>query len=1326
VVVHALYEDQAGTFDWYRPFFGRITSAAFLPGKPRLLVAAPGNGLVGAIDTATPPPSSSSAAAALLAATAADGPIAWRRPHPRDDPFAGAFVLAARPPVAVVASAGGRVLRAWDAADGPFRWEAALPRTAFEAGAALTEGGGAAAAPDDASLAASAALSHAVATADASPGAADGPSVIVVARAAPLGDAAGGRAELQVQARDAARGGLLWRAALAVAVSPSPAFPLPRVLVSADAVAGTATVAWWSDGASELHAATFVLGGRDAPPPGGAAGALAAGSLTTQQQPPPPPPPPREPMGPVRTWLLPAPLRASAPAALLGNALAVAAEGGLVCATAEAAATRAPGTNERPGPLGCAAPPGAGDGGDDGGDAPGVEVSALVPGSPDAPTFMAAYAGSGLGSGGGGGGGGVAIFAASVGRDAEPVLVKAFADATAVSAAVVPAAGKAAAERKPSRWVSAVVAAPAAALPSSSAAAAAAVAAASARRATLVRIVDAATGQVLSAEKSALPPSVAGAHARRHSPRAAPAVPRLAVLNGGGGAAAAAAKPSSSSSAPAPSLQVATVWSDHALTLSSGRLVAWVRDEALGTLDDSAFVDLPTAGQQQQQQQQQEEGAPPSSGPASSSAAHPDAALHALGHTHRLRAWLRLQYVSALVQLHVATPAERFEQRSLRGALSDRALPHRDANGLRKLVLGVSGGARKAVAIHNGDGHVVWEHDLPAVGGSAAAAGGGRAAAAAAAVAQAAAAAAGAEKTRLATWRTFHDTQHAPQVAVVRLVDGARTADGRARARGDVLDAHTGAAVPIGGGGGVDGGGGEGGSAADDSGQEFVLPAGTEPRLVTLPFTVKDDGGGGAAAADQRVFLLLAVPTTTDGGSGDGGGDGGSSSSSSPLPPPPAVVALLPRGSAAALAALRARRPAPRFWLLRGGASPSPALEGYEVAAAAGPFSPSPEEEDAGEDAGAAAAAAAPRLSLSRVWRLELPGRVLAAAARPSGQPLHSAVKVLGDRTLRVKHTEPNTLVAVCDASPSSSLLASAQASAGGGAGGAGVAASLAVEALVVDGATGRVLHRALHPGGRGPASALASEHWAAYAFEDAGRMRHQLSVAELYSSAPLPLSLAAAVSGAAARAVADSGGGGGGGFSATGGEPGAPAPSSSSSSSARATLPPRPAVAAQSFYFQRPVTGLAVTATAAGITPQQLLVSTADGRVAALDRRFVDARRPLLLAGRKATASEIEEGLIPYQDTLPVWGSMHATYHRQVSALRGVTVAPAGLESVCLLFARGSDLFATRLAPAKHFDALEPDFNYVLLVAALAALAAGAAFARFSSRRAVVRAKWQ
>jgi hypothetical protein len=59
-------------------------------------------------------------------------------------------------------------------------------------------------------------------------------------------------------------------------------------------------------------------------------------------------------------------------------------------------------------------------------------------------------------------------------------------------------------------------------------------------------------------------------------------------------------------------------------------------------------------------------------------------------------------------------------------------------------------------------------------------------------------------------------------------------------------------------------------------------------------------------------------------------------------------------------------------------------------------------------------------------------------------------------------------------------------------------------------------------------------------------------------------------------------------------------------------------------------------------------------------------------------------------------------------------------------MLATGADLWYTRLTPARHFDSLEPDFSYGLLVVGLLALAVGALAMRFYSQHSVVKQKWQ
>jgi hypothetical protein len=127
--------------------------------------------------------------------------------------------------------------------------------------------------------------------------------------------------------------------------------------------------------------------------------------------------------------------------------------------------------------------------------------------------------------------------------------------------------------------------------------------------------------------------------------------------------------------------------------------------------------------------------------------------------------------------------------------------------------------------------------------------------------------------------------------------------------------------------------------------------------------------------------------------------------------------------------------------------------------------------------------------------------------------------------------------------------------------------------------------------------------------------------------------------------------------------------------------------------------------------------------QVYAMDKRFLDPRRP---AKKKLSAEEMEEGLVPYGDTLPMFPQMYATYDKQVMGLKAVLTAATGLESTSLVFAHGIDLFHTRLAPAKNFDSLNDDFSYALLVISLLGLMVAAMAVNYMAARAQLKQKWQ
>ncbi|KAG2448475.1 hypothetical protein HYH02_006367 [Chlamydomonas schloesseri] len=312
-------------------------------------------------------------------------------------------------------------------------------------------------------------------------------------------------------------------------------------------------------------------------------------------------------------------------------------------------------------------------------------------------------------------------------------------------------------------------------------------------------------------------------------------------------------------------------------------------------------------------------------------------------------------------------------------------------------------------------------------------------------------------------------------------------------------------------------------------------------------------------------------------------------------------------------------------------------------------------------------------------WQVALPDTVLAFATRDPTEPIQSSVKVLSDRTIKYKYLNPNLLFVATG-------LANGAALDGDD--------STAVIAHLVDTVTGRVLYSQSHPGARGPVTAVLSENLVLYHFRDVESGRFVACSMELYDATP------------------------GRDFSVLDYlfNPNSTQPVSS--------LTPTPIEVVSQSYFSRIVpTGLAVTRTEQGITAKQMLVITNTDQVYALDRRWVDPRRP---KKQKLTQDEMEDGLTPYQDTLPFSPLSFATLDKQVLGLSGLAVEPTRLESTCLLFVHGVDLFYTRLAPAKGFDSLEDDFNYALLVAALVALSVGAVVMNYMTKQAQLAWKWK
>lgn len=183
-------------------------------------------------------------------------------------------------------------------------------------------------------------------------------------------------------------------------------------------------------------------------------------------------------------------------------------------------------------------------------------------------------------------------------------------------------------------------------------------------------------------------------------------------------------------------LQLA-VFDDDSLALVAGGQQAWLRHEELASIGDVLFTDLP---------------APTPENEAAWVASQP-------GWRWTLAAQivqLKMQ-ASQLANMQLASPEEQQRLEAYKALTSDKLRPSRDPDGFRKQIVALTSSG-KVVALHNGDGRLLWSLDF------------GRAAG----------------LRKLVLWRVPHDVQHDIQVAAVGTGPGSSS-------RFFVINAHTGA-----------------------------------------------------------------------------------------------------------------------------------------------------------------------------------------------------------------------------------------------------------------------------------------------------------------------------------------------------------------------------------------------------------------------------------------------------------------------------------------------------------------------------------------------------
>ncbi|KAI8284948.1 ER membrane protein complex subunit 1 [Colletotrichum sp. SAR11_240] len=309
-------------------------------------------------------------------------------------------------------------------------------------------------------------------------------------------------------------------------------------------------------------------------------------------------------------------------------------------------------------------------------------------------------------------------------------------------------------------------------------------------------------------------------------------------------------------------------------------------------------------------------------------------------------------------------------------------------------------------------------------------------------------------------------------------------------------------------------------------------------------------------------------------------------------------------------------------------------------------------------------------------WEFTPPAgfEIVNIATRPVHDPIASIGRVLGDRKVRYKYLNPNTIVVSTVNAAKSTLSVS-----------------------LLDSVSGEVLHSTSYEGvdtDKNVECAL-SENWFVCTFfgeyalkDDAGQPQsgqslkgYQIVVSDLYESD----------------------------YANDRGPLGDAANFSSTEPVETPTGAPLPSVISQAWILSAPLAALAVTQTRQGITSRHVLGYLPQSHaIVGLPRQLLEPRRPV---GRDPTPAEMEaEGLVRYHPALEIDPRQVITHQRDVIGIQKIITSPTIVESTSLIFSFGVDVFGTRATPSFAFDILGKGFNKISLISTVLALTVGVA----------------
>jgi len=317
-------------------------------------------------------------------------------------------------------------------------------------------------------------------------------------------------------------------------------------------------------------------------------------------------------------------------------------------------------------------------------------------------------------------------------------------------------------------------------------------------------------------------------------------------------------------------------------------------------------------------------------------------------------------------------------------------------------------------------------------------------------------------------------------------------------------------------------------------------------------------------------------------------------------------------------------------------------------------------------------------LTLTNLWRFKVPSgdKIVGFGSPNYFQNIYSRTRVLGDRSALYKYTNPNTLFVAAESE--------------------GDSGSPKITVYLLDTVTGKLLYSITHKDAQGPVHVVFHEHWIVYKYWNTRANRDEMSVMELYEDEPLKNSMS--VSSYLFDLVTKA----------------------NQTSTVSSYNPLNLRVLGQSYVLSTGLKTMTVTSSSLGMTANQVLVGTLSDQVYAIDKKLLDPRRPV-----KPSAADKEEGLIPYNEFLPIAPQKFVTHTHQVMGLKEIQCFPTRRESSILMLAHGIDVFYTRLMPSKSFDMLEDDFSYSLLVTTILGLLIAAFVVNGKVKKDNVKRNW-